>query len=93
MKKNLIIYTKILFGFYSLVTGTLYQDVPDNDFTPFVKTILSKNGSFSVLGLDPHSQDVILIPNTPIICKINNKKIGVVNNEKITIKKLQKKLF
>ena len=24
---------------------------------------------------DPHSQDVKLIPNTPMICTINNKKI------------------
>ena len=37
---------------------------------------------------DAHSQDVILIPNTPIISKINNKKIEVVNNETFTIKKI-----
>ena len=30
---------------------------------------------------DPHSQDVILCCNTPIICKINNQNLNIINNE------------
>jgi len=30
---------------------------------------------------DPHSQDVILCRNTPIICKINNQNLNIINNE------------
>ena len=36
---------------------------------------------------DPHSQDVILCPKTPIISKINNTELDIVNNETFTIKK------
>ena len=36
---------------------------------------------------DPHSQDVILCPKTPIICKINNKDLNIINNEIFTITK------
>ena len=30
----------------------LYEDVLDNDFTPLINTILSKNESFNILGAD-----------------------------------------
>ena len=37
---------------------------------------------------DPHSQDVILCKNTPIISKINNIELEIVNNEQFTIDKV-----
>ena len=37
---------------------------------------------------DPHSQNVILCPNTPIISKINNMDLNIINNECFTINKI-----
>ena len=38
---------------------------------------------------DPHSQDVTLCPKMPIISKVNNSKLNIVNNECFTIKKIK----
>ena len=38
---------------------------------------------------DPHSQNVCLCPGMPIICKVNSKKLDIVNNETFTIKKIR----
>ena len=37
---------------------------------------------------DPHSQNVILCPKTPIICKVNNMELNLINNETFTINKI-----
>ena len=42
---------------------------------------------------DPHSQDVILCRNTPIICKINNQKLNIVNNETFIINKIKNEII
>ena len=42
---------------------------------------------------DPHSQDVILCRNTPIICKINNQNLNIVNNLTFTITKIKDEII
>ena len=39
---------------------------------------------------DENSQDVTLQIDTPIIAKINNKDVGIVNNERFKITKIEK---
>ena len=34
---------------------------------------------------DDQSQDLILVPNTPIICKVNNKENNLINNERFIV--------
>ena len=55
-------------------------------------TKLKKYHKGNVLSLeknknDPHSQDVKLFPDLPIICKVNNQELDTVNNEMFTVKK------
>ena len=38
---------------------------------------------------DPHSQYIILCCNTPIICKINDQNLNIVNNETFIIHKIK----
>ena len=40
------------------------------------------------LPYDENSQDVTLINKTPIIGKVNNSKLGIINNERYIIKKV-----
>jgi ATP-dependent exoDNAse (exonuclease V) alpha subunit len=40
------------------------------------------------LPYDDNSQDVTLINKTPIIGKVNNSKLGIINNERYTITKV-----
>ena len=42
----------------------------------------------SKLEHDDNSQDLILLNNTPIISKINNRKLNIINNERFIIKKV-----
>ena len=37
------------------------------------------------LPYDANSQDVQLIPNTPVICRVTRNKLGICNNEMFTI--------
>jgi hypothetical protein len=40
------------------------------------------------LAYDDNSQEVTLINKTPIIGKVNNSKLGIINNERYIIKKV-----
>ena len=51
-----------------------YEDVPDNDFTPLINTILSKNESFSILGAAGCGKSY-LIKQLQTELKAQNKKI------------------
>jgi ATP-dependent exoDNAse (exonuclease V) alpha subunit len=42
---------------------------------------------------DEHSQEVKLLPNVPIIAKVNNKELGIVNNEEFIIDKVKGNLI
>ena len=42
---------------------------------------------------DAHSQDVIMCRNAPIICKINNQNLNIVNNETFTINKIKNEII
>ena len=37
---------------------------------------------------DPNSQDIVIYPNLPIICKVNDKELDIVNNEQFTVIKI-----
>ena len=52
----------------------LYEDVSDNDFTPLINTILSKNESFSILGPAGCGKSY-LIKQLQTELKIQNKKL------------------
>ncbi len=40
------------------------------------------------LAYDDNSQDVTLVSKTPVIAKVNNSKLAIINNERYTIKKV-----
>ena len=40
------------------------------------------------LPYDENSQDVTLVNKTPLIGKVNNSKLGIINNERFTVKKV-----
>jgi ATP-dependent exoDNAse (exonuclease V) alpha subunit len=42
------------------------------------------------LPYDENSQDVKLVNKTPLIGKVNNSKLGIINNERYIIKKVDK---
>jgi ATP-dependent exoDNAse (exonuclease V) alpha subunit len=46
--------------------------------------------SLKKLEHDDNSQDVILLAKTPLIAKVNNKSLKLINNERYTIKKVAK---
>lgn len=48
------------------------------------KIIIGKN------KFDPNSQEITVFPNLPIISKINDKKIDIVNNEQFIVEKISK---
>ena len=56
------------------------------------KKINSKGPSITLNKLfwDENSQDITLQTETPIIAKINNKDMGIVNNERFKITKIEK---
>jgi len=40
------------------------------------------------LAYDDNSQDVTLVSKTPVIAKVNNSKLSIINNERYTVKKV-----
>ena len=40
------------------------------------------------LAYDENSQDVTLVSKTPVIAKVNNSKLDIINNERYTVKKI-----
>jgi DNA polymerase III delta prime subunit len=40
------------------------------------------------LAYDDNSQDVTLVSKTPVIAKVNNSKLDIINNERYTVKKI-----
>jgi len=40
------------------------------------------------LAYDDNSQDVTLVSKTPVIAKVNNSKLAIINNERYTVKKV-----
>jgi 5-methylcytosine-specific restriction enzyme A len=42
---------------------------------------------------DQQSQDLILIPNTPIICKVNNQENNLINNERFIITSIEENMI
>ena len=40
------------------------------------------------LVYDDNSQDVTLVSKTPVIAKVNNSKLDIINNERYTVKKI-----
>ena len=66
-----------------------------NDIMMKHKAIDYKGGKIDINKLfwDSLSQDVILQIDTPIIAKINNKDIGIVNNERFKITAIEKNII
>jgi ATP-dependent exoDNAse (exonuclease V) alpha subunit len=57
----------------------------------YKKAKTSKYIKLNKLEYDDNSQDVILVSKTPVIGKVNNSKLGIINNERYTIKKVDEK--
>ena len=56
----------------------------------FEKAKTSNYIKLDKLPYDDNSQDVKLVNKTPIIGRVNNSKLGIINNERYTIKKVDK---
>jgi hypothetical protein len=60
-----------------------------NKYFEIIPSLITLNKLF----WDEQSQDVTLQIDTPIIAKINNKDVGIVNNERFKITKIEKNII